>query len=132
MKSQINFMSDFILYANKINSSKGSHLPAGHRSPQLIFYVDCVEEKFHNISRRRKRALQHSSETLSVLNSAEFYCLPFEYFTRCSSVAESFRIKGCCSELPRYTRALELCFYVLKSTVHSGNFKSFLYETNLI
>lgn len=37
IKAQITFMSDFILYANKINSSKGSHLPAGHRKPSTHF-----------------------------------------------------------------------------------------------
>lgn len=57
-------------------------------NPRLIFYVDYVEEKFYNISLWRESPVPLG--TFPVLNSAVFFCLLFEYFTRRLSGVKSF------------------------------------------
>lgn len=88
-------------------------------NPRLIFYVDCVEEKFYNISLRRERSLQRSTGTFSVLNSAELYCPRFEYFTTCSDAVKAFRIKGCL-----VTSGIHLGVFKLASNLSRINFYS--------
>lgn len=84
-----NFQSDFILYANKINSSKGSHLPAGHRKPSAHFLCRL----------RRRKVSQYQSATLEtaprargppVLNLAIFLTPSLKRFT--SSTTCTLRI----------------------------------------
>lgn len=71
IKAQITFMSDFILYANKINSSKGSHLPAGHHEPSAHFLC--------RLRRRKVSQYQSATRESPTTLRRDLPCIKFGY-----------------------------------------------------
>lgn len=102
-------MSDFILYANKINSSKGSHLLRGHHQPSAHFLCRLRRRKFHNISLRREGTAtlrgDHSRIKFGCFLLSVVYSniLTRRYFVTCferlrENVGTCSKIWACCHE----------------------------------
>lgn len=59
-------------------------------NPQLIFYVDCVEEKFHNISLRRARSCR---------GPWDLRYIKFGYFLLSAAIRILYKLLECYADL---------------------------------